>query len=133
MGNIMISIKRFLGNKNTVTILGVIIGIVVLYFGYNIRVKQAVEPQQIPYAKVEIASNTLITDSMLGMIKVSKSFVDQTPNLVTSKAQLIGKYVSYDTTVAEGGLFYKTEVMTEEQKEAARVRLANARNKIGNK
>ena len=53
----MISIKRFLGNKNTVTILGVIIGIVVLYFGYNIRVKQAVEPQQIPYAKVEIASN----------------------------------------------------------------------------
>ncbi len=116
MGNIMISIKRFLGNKNTVTILGVIIGIVVLYFGYNIRVKQAVEPQQIPYAKVEIASNTLITDSMLGMIKVSKSFVDQTPNLVTSKAQLIGKYVSYDTTIAEGGLFYKTEVMTEEQK-----------------
>lgn len=116
MGNIMISIKRFLGNKNTVTILGVIIGIVVLYFGYNIRVKQAVEPQQIPYAKVEIASNTLITDSMIGMIKVSKSFVDQTPNLITSKAQLIGKYVSYDTTVPEGGLFYKTEVMTEEQK-----------------
>ena len=35
MGNIMISIKRFLGNKNTVTILGVIVGIVVLYFGYS--------------------------------------------------------------------------------------------------
>ena len=40
MGNIMISIKRFLGNKNTVTILGVIIGIAVLYFGYNIRVNR---------------------------------------------------------------------------------------------
>ena len=30
MGNVGISIKRFLGNKNTVTILGVIIGIGVL-------------------------------------------------------------------------------------------------------
>lgn len=116
MGNIMVSIKRFLGNKNTVTILGVLAGIVVLYFGYNIRVKQAVEPQSIPYAKVEITANTLITREMIGTIKVSKSFVDQTPNLITNIGQIVGKYVSYDTTIPEGGLFYSSEVMTEEQK-----------------
>ena len=53
MGNISISIKRFLGNKNTVTILGVIVGIIVLYVGYNWRVNQAVEPQTVPFAKKE--------------------------------------------------------------------------------
>ena len=45
MGNLIISIKRFLGNKNTVTILGVLVGIIVLYVGYTYRVKKALEPQ----------------------------------------------------------------------------------------
>jgi hypothetical protein len=116
MGNIMISIKRFLGNKNTVTILGVLAGIVVLYVGYNWRVKQAVEPQSVPYAKVEIAGNTLITKDQVGTIKVSKSFVDTTSGLVTSTSQVIGKYVSYDTKIPEGGLFYSSQLMTAEQK-----------------
>ena len=116
MGNIVISIKRFLGNKNTVTILGVLIGIVVLYVGYNWRVKQAVEPQSVPYAKTAIAGNTLITRDQIGSIKVSKSFVDTTPDLVTSSSQVIGKYVSYDTKIPEGGLFYSSQLMAAEQR-----------------
>jgi hypothetical protein len=115
MGNITISIKRLLGNKNTVTILCVLIGIAVLYIGYNWRVKQAVEPQSIPYAKQEIAANTLITNDMIGLVKVSKSMVSTTSNLVTSNGQVIGKYVAYDTTIPEGSLIYKTQLMTEEQ------------------
>ena len=116
MGNIIISIKRFLGNKNTVTILGVVVGIVVLYVGYNWRVKQAVEPQSVPYAKVEIAGNTLITKDQIGSIKVSKNFVDTTSGLVTSSSQVIGKYVSYDTKIPEGGLFYSSQLMAAEQR-----------------
>lgn len=115
MGNIMVSIKRFLGNKNTVTIIGVLAGIAVLYIGYNWRVKQAVEPQSVPYAKQEIKANTLITNDMIGSIKVSKSMVDTTGNLVTSNGQVIGKYAAYDTTIPEGSLFYKSQLMTEEQ------------------
>ena len=113
MGNLLISVKRFLGNKNTVTILGVIIGIVVLYAGYTIRVKQAVEPQTIPYAIKRIPANTLITKDMLSTIKVSKSFVDQNPKLITNMGQLIGKYVKYDTTIPEGGLFYSEDSVIE--------------------
>ena len=116
MGNIVISIKRFLGNKNTVTILGVLAAVVVLYVGYNWRVKQAVEPQTVPYAKQELAGNTLITKDHVGSIKVSKSFVDTTAGLVTSTSQVIGKYVSYDTKIPEGGLFYSSQLMTAEQK-----------------
>ena len=98
MGNISISIKRFLGNKNTVTILGVIVGIIVLYVGYNWRVNQAVEPQTVPFAKKELVSNTLITNDLVSTIKVSKSMVDQTPNLITSSSQVIGKYVKVSFT-----------------------------------
>ena len=115
MGNIGISIKRFLGNKNTVTIIGVLAGIAVLYLGYNWRVNQAVEPQSVPYAKMSIAGNTQITADMVGTIKVSKNMVDTTPNLITSGAQVIGKYAKYDTTIAEGSLFYKPQLMTEEE------------------
>ena len=51
MNNLLVGIKRFLGNKNTVTIIGVLAGIAVLYIGYNWRVKQAIEPKSVPYAK----------------------------------------------------------------------------------
>lgn len=41
--------------------------------------------------------------------------VDSTTNLVTANNQVVGKYVSYDTTIPEGSLFYKSQLMTEEQ------------------
>lgn len=121
MGNFIVSIKRFLGNKNTVTILGVLVGIVVLYLGYNWRVKQAVEPVSVPYAKVAIKGNTLITPEMVGTVKVSKSFVDTTPELITSTAAVLrgangqGMYVSFDSKIPEGGLFYSSQLKSEKE------------------
>ncbi len=115
MGNLGISIKRFFGNKNTVTIIGVIAGIAVLYIGYSVRVRNAIEPQTIPYAKDEIAGNTLITSDLIGSLQVSKSMVDQTDNLATNQGQVIGKYVKYDTTIPRGGLFYHSQLMLEEE------------------
>ena len=41
MGNLQNSLKRFLTNKNTVTFLGVLVGIVVLFFGYQYYVNVA--------------------------------------------------------------------------------------------
>lgn len=115
MGNVSISIKRFLGNKNTVTILGVIVGIVVLYVGYNWRVNQAVEPVSVPYAKTEIRANSKITNDMIGVIKVSKSMIDTTPNLVTTSNNVIGKFVNPNTTIPENSLFYQSQLMEEEE------------------
>lgn len=115
MGNLGISIKRFLGNKNTVTIIGVLIGIAVIYFGYNWRVNQAIEPQTVPFAKVEILGNQLITDEMIGTIKVSKNMVDTTEDLLTSQGQVRGKYAKYNTTIPKGGLFYDSQVVEEKE------------------
>ncbi len=116
MGNIGVALKRFLSNKNTVTIIGIVLGIVVLYIGYNMRVKQAINPVKVPYAKEEIASRTLITEDMIGFIDVPRSMVNATDNLLTNISLVVDKYARYGTTIPKNSLFYKEAVMTEEEK-----------------
>ena len=48
MNNLNASIKKFLGNKNTVTIIGVVLCLFILYFGYNYRIKQVVTLVRVP-------------------------------------------------------------------------------------
>ena len=62
MKNVMIALKRFFSNKNTVTILCVLAIVLVLYFGYNYRINQATQPMMVPYARTEIQPRTLITE-----------------------------------------------------------------------
>lgn len=117
LNNIMLKLKRFLGNKNTITILGVILGVVVLLFGYNYRVNQAVQPVSIPYSLVRMAPKTKVEPENVGTIKVSQAFIDQTTDLITSKAYIVSQdwYVNYDTVIPVGGLFYKTQLVPKEE------------------
>lgn len=115
MGNILTTIKRFLSNKNTVTILGVLLGILVLYIGYNYRVKQATTPVTVPYAKEELSSRTLITSDMIGYMEVSSSVVKDSPNLITNAQQLINQYVAFGTTIPANSLFYKSQVLSSDE------------------
>ena len=39
MKNFQMTLKKILSNKNTVTVLGVLLAIVILYVGYNYRIK----------------------------------------------------------------------------------------------
>ena len=65
MNNMKTGLKRALTNKNTVTILGVILAVIVLYVGYNWRVKSATNPISVPYAVKTISAGTEITEDML--------------------------------------------------------------------
>ncbi len=116
MGNIMLKLKRFLGNKNTVTVLCVLAGVGVLLFGYNYRVKQAVQPVNVPYALKRMEPKTKVEADNVGLIKVSGAFVEQTQDLVTSKQYIMANewYVNYDTVIPEGGLFYKSQLVKKE-------------------
>jgi hypothetical protein len=115
MGNIVTTIKRFLGNKNTVTIIGVIAGILVLYVGYNYRVKQATTPVTVPYAKQEISSRTLITSDMIGYMEVSSSVVKASGNMITNASDLIDHYVAYGTTIPANSMFYSSQILTSDE------------------
>ena len=48
----------------TITIICAIIGIIVLYVGYTMRIQSAVEPVSIPYAKVTIQPRMKITEEI---------------------------------------------------------------------
>ena len=111
MNNLKASMKKFLGNKNTVTILGVILCLVILYIGYNYRINSKVELVSVPYAKQTIQPRTYITDDMIGTMNVPKSFL--VGNYYTTTKSIIGKYSNYNTMIAKGSLFYTDLVVDE--------------------
>lgn len=117
MGNLMLKLKRFLGNKNTVTILCVVAGVAVLLIGYNYRVNQAVQPVNVPYALVRMEPKSKVEADNVGTIKVSGAFVEQTEDLITSKSYILNNewYVNYDTVIPEGGLFYKSQLVPKDE------------------
>ena len=113
MNNLKASMKKFLGNKNTVTILGVILCLVILYIGYNYRINSKVELIQVPYAIQTIQPRTYITDDMIGTMNVPKSFL--VGKYYSNRNNIVGKYSNYNTMIAKGSLFYVDLVVDEDE------------------
>ena len=109
----MNAIKKFLQNKNTVTALGIVAAVLVLIIGYNIRVKRAISPINVPYARETIKGGVQITSDMIGMMQVPPSMLKG--KVLTNQAQVIDKYARPDSIIPEGSLFYSTTVVEESQ------------------
>lgn len=105
MNNLNASFKKFLGNKNTVTILGVIICIFVLYVGYNWRINQVVTLVRVPYANQTIQPKQLITTEMISYMEVPQAFL--VGSYYSDANSIVGKYSNYNTIIAQGSLFYQ--------------------------
>ncbi len=114
MGNLGGTLKKFMGNKNTVTILGVLICILVLYFGYNYRINKDTKMVRVPYAIDTIQPKTQITSEMIGYMEIPESFEGSfyTYNDINN---LIGKYSNYNTVIPKGSLFYEELVIAEDK------------------
>lgn len=112
MNNLSMSMKKFLGNKNTVTIIGVVLCLVILWFGYNYQINKKVTLVKLPYALTAIQPRTQITDEMVGYMEVPIEFLSDS-TYYNSKEDIVGKYSNYNTMIAKGSLFY-TELITEE-------------------
>lgn len=113
MGNLSTGIKKFLQNKNTVTVLGVVVAIIILYVAYNMRVQSAINPINVPYAKEQISPGTQITANMVGTRAVPPSMLEG--DVITSQSAVIDKYSSADTVIPAGSLFYARTVVEKEQ------------------
>ena len=113
MNNLVIGIKKFFTNKNTVTVVGVILAIVVLYVGYNMRINQAITPVTVPYAVEEINPRTQITEDMISTMEIPQSMV--TDQIITNSADVIDMYTNADSVIPEGSLFYKRCVVSRDQ------------------
>ena len=105
MNNLSSSFKKFIGNKNTVTILGVILCIVILYFAYNWRINQQVELFTVPYANQEIPPKTLITEEMVSEMQVPKAFLKNSSYYINI-SDIVGKYSNINSTIPQGSIFY---------------------------
>lgn len=113
MGNLGVGIKKFLSNKNTVTVIGVIVAILVLYIAYNMRVQAAVNPISVPYAVEQIEPGIQITEDMVGIMEVPPSMLEG--DVITNQADVVDKYSNADTLIPKGSLFYTRQVVEKEQ------------------
>lgn len=110
MGNIINNIKNVLLNRNTVTILAVIAGVIVLWFFYNMTVNNAIDPQRVPVATRNIMAKEMITNEDFEFRDISSEFL-RNANVITNSNQLVGYYVKNETSIPEGGMFYREQVV----------------------
>lgn len=113
MNNFMIAIKRFFQNKNTVTVVGVLLILLVLFIGYRYQINRAVSPVSgIPVAVDTIQPRTLITSDMVETIQVAPVVLSE--NVIRTKAAVVNKYTAVNTVVPAGSMFYKNTVVDKE-------------------
>ena len=113
MGNLSGSLKKFLQNKNTVTVVGVVIAIFVLYFAYTMRISSAINPVVVPYATEDIPAGTQITEAMVESMEVPPSMLSE--DVIRNAGEIIDKYTAADTVIPGGSLFFKRAVVEKEQ------------------
>ena len=76
----MKGLNKFLRNKNTVTILGVLACIAILFVGYNIRINQKTALVTVYYANQTIQPKTKITEDMVSRTQVLLTIILLNPD-----------------------------------------------------
>lgn len=113
MNNLAISLKKFFTNKNTVTIIGVVAILIILYVMYTKTINKATEKIQVPVASKTINPQTQITADDITHIEVANA---AKPDKVIMKDELIiGKYTGVGVTVPEGSMFYNDVIVEKEE------------------
>ena len=113
MGSLTTGLKKFLQNKNTVTVVGVVLAVFVLYFAYTMRINSAINPITVPYALEQIKAGVQITESMISTREVPPSML--AGDVITNMGEIVDKYSAADTVIPAGSLFYRRAVVEKEQ------------------
>lgn len=108
----MNSIVRFLKNKNTVTVIGIILIIAILWAGYYYQLQRTVKPVSVPVAATTIQPRTQITSDMIKYVDVPQSYISE--NAIQEQSAILNKYANYNTVIPEGSMFYKETLTTKE-------------------
>ena len=97
--------KKLLGNKNVVTLLGMILVVVVLYLFYIYNVKTAVDSVSIPIANRNIEPMTEIQASMISKVDVPKAALRG--NVIYAESQVTnGMFSGVNSYIPNGSFFY---------------------------
>lgn len=110
MNNLVAKIKTLFLNRNTVTILAVIAGVIALWFVYSMTLDKAVKPQRVPVAAKTIIAGTIITKDDIEYVEVNSDVLKKA-SVVVNPAQLVSYYVNNNTSITKGAMFYKDQVV----------------------
>ncbi|MDO4995550.1 MAG: RcpC/CpaB family pilus assembly protein [Bacilli bacterium] len=105
--------KKYINNKNIVSVLLLVVLIGILFFFYTRRVNDKINPITVPYAKVQIASGIQITDKMVGTTQIPPAML--TDDVYKVVSDVVGKYSNADTIIPAGSLFYHRNVVEKEE------------------
>ncbi len=112
MRSLLIGVKRFITNKNTITIIAIIGSLLLLYWAYNKRIEDATSPKSVVVAINEMGPRTLVTSDLITVKKIPGSVIE---DAYSNTADVIGKYVSNDAVIPANGMFYSGMVKTWEE------------------
>ena len=113
MNNLAISLKKFFTNKNTVTIIGVVAVLAILYFLYSKQIAKETKKENVPVAEHTISPLTYIESGDITHVEVAHAAKPEGVILVDS--QIIGKYTGENVTIPKGGMFTKEQLVTEDE------------------
>lgn len=114
MNNLAISLKKFFTNKNTVTIIGLIAILFILYFMYTRTVDEQVKKISVPVASKTINPQTQITADDVTYIEVASAAAPDQSKVLMNDGAIIGKYTGVGATIPEGSMFYADVVVEKE-------------------
>ena len=112
--NVMEKIKKLLLNRNAVTILGVLAGVIALWFAYSITLDKAVKPTKVPVAVKDIPAGSIITKDDIEYVDINRDVLKKA-SIITSSSQLINYYVNNNTSVTKGSMFYTSQVVKKDE------------------
>ena len=112
MNNFVNSMKNFFKNKNTVTVIGVIAVLGILYWGYSSTIKKATNPISVPVAANKITAGKEIKAENVKFIEVAG--IQVSDNVIVNTSNIVGKYTNLNVTIPEGSMFYSDWLVDEE-------------------
>lgn len=112
MNNLAISAKKFFTNKNTITIIGVVAILVILYVMYTKTIDDATKKVTIPVAAKTINPQTQITAEDIKYIEVAKAA--QPDGIKKNDREIVGMYTGVGCTIPEGSMFYNGVLVLKE-------------------
>ena len=113
MNNFVIRLKRFFTNKNVVTVIGVLLVLVILFYGYSSSIKKQTNPINLPVAAKTINAQTQITNEDITYVQVANSMVGE--GVIRASGLIIGKYTNLNVTVPKGSVFYSDWLVEEDE------------------
>ena len=112
MNNLGISAKKFFTNKNTITIIGVVAILVILYFMYTKTINTATKKISVPVAAKTINPQTQITAEDIKYIEVASAA--KPDGVVMNQNEILDKYTGVGCTIPEGSMFYRSVIVNKE-------------------